>query len=134
MTKLDIDLKFGLAGEDTIFEKLKTISSPNILKTKNKYAIMDFESDDFVIELKTRRCHSNTYPDVMIGKNKIDYIMNSQKRGIIAYQFKNGDYYVEITDDVFSRLRLDMGGVERTGTKDFKKMCYYIPINLLNNF
>jgi len=134
MTKLDIDLKFGLAGEDAIFEKLKTISSPNILKTKNKYAIMDYECSDFVIELKTRRVNSNTYPDVMIGKNKIDYIMNSPKRGIIAYQFKDGDYYAEITDELFNNLRLDMGGVERTGTNDFKKMCYYIPINLLNNF
>ena len=134
MNQLEKDLKFGLCGEKNIYEKLKTISSSKISKTLNKFAIMDFESDDFVIELKTRRIKSNTYPDIMIGVNKINYIRNSIKRGIIAYQFKDGDYYVEITDDVFNKLRLDIGGVERAGTNDIKKMCYYIPTNILKKF
>ena len=134
MNQLEKDLKFGLCGEKNIYEKLKTISSSKISKTLNKFAIMDFESADFVIELKTRRIKSNTYPDIMIGVNKINYIRNSIKRGIIAYQFKDGDYYVEITDDVFNKLRLDIGGVERAGTNDIKKMCYYIPTNILKKF
>ena len=134
MNQLEKDLKFGLCGEKNIYEKLKTISSSKISKTLNKFAIMDFESDDFVIELKTRRIKSNTYCDIMIGVNKINYIRNSIKRGIIAYQFKDGDYYVEITDDVFNKLRLDIGGVERAGTNDIKKMCYYIPTNILKKF
>ena len=134
MNQLEKDLKFGLCGEKNIYEKLKTISSSKISKTLNKFAIMDFESADFVIELKTRRIKSNTYPDIMIGVNKINYIRNSIKRGIIAYQFKDGDYYVEITDDVFNKLRLDIGGGERAGTNDIKKMCYYIPTNILKKF
>tara|TARA_R110000744_G_scaffold35241_3_gene81890 strand:+ start:1776 stop:2180 length:405 start_codon:yes stop_codon:yes gene_type:complete len=134
MNQLEKDLKFGLCGEKNIYEKLKTISSSKISKTLNKFAIMDFESDDFVIELKTRRIKSNTYCDIMIGVNKINYIRETKRRGIIAYQFKDGDYYVEITDDVFNKLRLDIGGVERAGTNDIKKMCYYIPTNILKKF
>ena len=134
MNQLEKDLKFGLCGEKNIYEKLKTISSKKIKKTLNKFAVMDFECADFVIELKTRRVKSNTYPDIMIGVNKINYIRKTKRRGIIAYQFKDGDYYVEITDDVFNKLRLDIGGVERAGTNDIKKMCYYIPTNILKKF
>lgn len=134
MNQLEKDINFGLFGEALIFEKLKLISSPNISKTLDKFAVMDFECDKFCMELKTRRINSTTYYDTMIGKNKIDYIRTSTKRGIIAYQFRDGDYYAEITDEIFSKLDLRMGGVERMGTSDVKKLCYYIPNELLIKF
>lgn len=86
------DYAQGIKNEAKIFDKLKKIDE-NVKKPLNKMNIVDFYSDMYLYELKTRNNRLNTFPTTIVGFNKINYADKVNKPLIIIFSFTDGDYY-----------------------------------------
>ena len=128
LEKLQLDRKFGFGSENSNIEILRTFLGCPDLKQNSQFDLFDYESDEYLIELKTRRCKSNTYSDTMIPKNKIDFCKTANKTIYFFFQFVDGLYYWKY--DKLTNLRLDNGGRSDRGHDEIKKY-YYIPCNYL---
>jgi hypothetical protein len=117
---------FGLKGElacnDLICEQFK------VKKNISRWATFDFESDECLVELKTRRIKSTQYKDVMMNAPKIDKARETDKKVIFVYNFLDGLYYWEFDKSVV--LRQDLNGRSDRGIYE-EQIMYYIPINLM---
>ena len=120
------EYKYGLNGElkcnDLICNKF------NVKKNDNRWAVFDFESDEYLIELKTRRCKSTQYKDVMMNAPKINKARETDKKVIFVYNFIDGIYYWEYDKSV--ELRNDLNGRMDRGIYE-EQIMYYIPIHLM---
>ena len=90
------DIYFGLKSEENVIEYLKK-DFPDIVKTPTTSHPYDFittcDNKTTYFELKTRRCNSFTYPDTMIGFNKIQFANqpeNVDKEFIFLFKFVDG--------------------------------------------
>ena len=91
----------------------------------------DFVSPTRKIELKTRTCLVDTYPDLMIGANKIAEARrnHNQRDHIFCFKFADGSVYYWIYDPaVFLPARI--GGRTDRGM-DERKEHFFIPTNVL---
>jgi len=127
--KLNKDLEFGCNKEKELLQKLKTLD-PDILFTK-KFCCYDYESDNTIIELKSRRNKYNKYPTTMIGNNKIKNFLSLDKDVYLVFSFTDGIYYVKCDDELIKKCDICKGGRYDRGRPEVKEYCY-IPINLLN--
>ena len=66
----------------------------------------------------------------MIGKNKIDYLLNNKKKGILLYNYLDGLYFVEINKENVNRFNLGKGGRWDRGREEVSDI-YYIPVEML---
>jgi hypothetical protein len=122
----NIDLLFGFKSENILLNKIKKLYGQNIKKT-NMYHIFDYENENYLIELKTRRIFYNQYKDIMIGLNKLKFAETSEKKCIFLWKMKNGLYMWEFNKNNYS---VRMGGRCDRGI-DERKMCGYIDTKLL---
>jgi hypothetical protein len=120
------EYKYGLKGEIECSELI--CNQFNVKKNSNRYAVFDFESDEYLVELKTRRCKSTQYKDVMMNAPKINKAQKTDKKVIFVYNFLDGIYYWEFDKNV--ELRHDMNGRMDRGMYE-EQIMYYIPINLM---
>ena len=116
--------------EDDLFSKIKGVYGHNLCKTSNMCR-WDYESDDVLVELKSRRNKYSAYPTTMIGKGKIDAMLKSDKRSFCVFNFTDGVYSVEITPDIIEKFELRQGGRWDRGRPELNQY-YYIPIKLLS--
>ena len=117
---------FGFMGELACSDLI--CSKFNVKRNLNKWAVFDFESNDCLVELKTRRCNSTKYADVMMNKPKIDIAKLTDQRVIFVFNFLDGAYYWEFDKSV--ELRHDMNGRKDRGVYE-EQIMYYIPTNLM---
>ena len=123
------DFDFGKKSEEELYSLIKDTFDPNLKPSADKYALFDFESPNTSVELKTRRCASNTYPDTMIGLNKIEYAnKNSDKTIIFCFRFTDGLYYFKHQEEYDYNVKY--GGRYDRGRKEVKKYCYIKRENL----
>ena len=61
LEKLQIDRKFGFGSEDANAETFRAFLNCPDLKQKSQFELFDYESQEYLIELKTRRCKSSKY-------------------------------------------------------------------------
>ena len=100
----DKDLQMGFEAEQKMLPKLCDYFGETIHKDLNCNALIDFFNYDktLYIELKSRRIKFGDYPDMMIGKNKLDYFKAINKEGnkkfYVVINAYNGDYIAEIDD------------------------------------
>jgi hypothetical protein len=87
------DEKFGEAEEKKLEGLFRKVFCPKLKKTTFKYASFDFESEDVVIELKSRRCAKDTYPTSMIGCNKIQKMECEKRMCFIVFNHTDGVYF-----------------------------------------
>jgi hypothetical protein len=125
------DISFGLGKEITFLNKLHLKFGDDITQSKNKYSPYDFINDEYVIELKSRRCLKNTYDTTMILFNKVEKLKTFNKKILLCFSFIDQDcYYLYDDNDEFI--------VKRGGRKDRNCFEYnqylYIPVNLLKDF
>jgi hypothetical protein len=117
---------FGLKGElacnDLICEQFK------VKKNSDRWAVFDYESDECLVELKTRRIKSTQYKDVMMNAPKINKAKETNKKVIFIYNFLDGLYYWEFDKNI--TLRQDLNGRSDRGFYE-EQIMYYIPINLM---
>jgi hypothetical protein len=130
LKKFKDDFIFGLAQEDVLLEVIKKKFGNDIIKTKER-SIFDYESDNILVELKSRRVKKDTYPDTMIGINKINFASKSDKEVYFAFQFTDNLYYWKYDKDELLNFR--GGGRSDRGKNEYKQYCY-IPIKLLSLF
>ena len=123
------DLDYGFKAEDDLFSKIKENYGENICKTA-KNCRVDYESEDVLIELKSRRNTYSKYPTTMISKSKIDYMLKSGKKSICLFNFTDGVYNIEITENIVRQFELREGGRWDRGRPEMSQY-YYIPIELL---
>ena len=98
MTKSD-DLKMGADGEDFVKPLLEKYFNTT-LKNKWKYCLIDFEDDERVVEVKTRRVGINTYPTIYIPQYKLDYVKENNKTFFACFNLYDGVYIFNITENI----------------------------------
>jgi len=98
----DKDLQMGAEAEQKILPKLCDYFGETIYKDPWVNALIDFYNYDktLYVELKSRRIKFGDYPDMMIGKNKLDYFKAINKEGdkkfYVVINAYNGDYICEV--------------------------------------
>tara|TARA_R100000935_G_scaffold15780_1_gene31584 strand:- start:7375 stop:7761 length:387 start_codon:yes stop_codon:yes gene_type:complete len=124
------DMDFGLKSETNLYTLIKDTFDEELTPTEDHFAIFDFESPKTLVELKTRKCASTTYPDTMIGLNKIEYAnKNNDKTIIFCFSFTDGLYYFKHQEEYNYNVRY--GGRFDRGRKEVKKYCYIKRENLI---
>lgn len=127
-------------NQDEEYGKLKEIELINIIRkdlndssldhTLNKYSFIDFHSSIYIVELKSRRCRKNCYWDTMISKDKIDKMINDDRKSFIYFNFIDGLFNIEITDKNIQKFRLSCGGRCDRDRVELNQY-YFIPVNML---
>ena len=123
------DLEYGIESEDNLYEKIKTLYGDDISKT-SQYCRCDYESENKMIELKTRRNKYAQYPTTMIPASKIAYMLNSEKECFCLFHFTDGLYSVKIDSYIVGEFDLRQGGRYDRGKPELNSY-YFIPIGLL---
>lgn len=110
------DVKDGLNAEIECKERLENIFGK--LESSDRYCFYDFSNDEYLIELKSRKCNHDTYPTAMINHPKIIKWKTNypNKKFISAFLYKDGLYYWEYNVDELSHIgttgRTDRGCIE----------------------
>lgn len=126
------DLSFGLNKELSEISKIKNKFSKS-LKPTNNFFVFDYVSPECYVELKSRRNKLNTYPDTMVGKNKMDYAETVVDRPVyFVFSFIDGLYYWKYNQDDIQHgnVRFDIGGRCDRGKYEYKDYAY-IQTNIL---
>ena len=105
ISRLNNDLSFGLQSEENNFNIFKEFLNCRDLQQTKKGAIFDYESSEYLVELKTRKCLSTTYGDTMIGINKLNYCKDKGKETYFCFQFQDGLFYWKYALEDESKLR-----------------------------
>lgn len=119
------DRKMGQFNE----KKLKSILDKRfgvLTKKTERFSIIDFENDKYLVELKSRKISSSHYPTTIIGYNKIEEFLRSGKKCYAVFHFTdNKTLYYKITNKKIKGL--EIGYV-------YDKKHLFIPIKLLKTF
>ena len=118
------DLEFGLNAEIILKNTLE--NEFGFLNQLDKYNPFDYENDDYLIELKSRRINHNKYPTAMVNLSKILKTNNSNKQRVIVFNYMDG-LYKWIVDDNYNA---GIGGRNDRGLSEYSEMAY-IDINNL---
>jgi len=121
------DLKFGLSSEEKMLFRIREIFGKDIERT-GLYDIFDYENKTYQIELKTRRCKSTDYYDIMIGLNKLEIAETTEnKKSIFLWKMNDGLYMWEFNKNQYT---IRMGGTNRRGRNE-RKYCGFVPMKYL---
>jgi hypothetical protein len=118
------DLTFGLGAEIQIKKILE--EKYGKLIQLDKYNPFDYENENYLIELKSRRINHNKYPTAMLNLSKIHRTSNSDKIRIVIFNYKDGIYEWIVNDNYTTGI----GGRNDRGLKEYSKMAY-IDVNNL---
>jgi len=118
-------------GEKKEVELLSTLEKKfNKLKITTGFCLYDYFNDEVLIELKSRRIPHNKYPSAMMGLNKINFFLKSNKKCYCYFNYTDGLYYFEVNKESVSKCIKGIGGRNDRGEKERYKMLY-IPSSLL---
>lgn len=121
------DLQLGLSSEEKMLFRIKEMYGEDIERT-GLYDIFDYENETYQIELKTRRCKSTDYYDIMIGLNKLEIAETTKnKKSIFLWKMVDGLFMWEFNKKQFS---IRLGGTCRRGY-DERKYCGFVPMKYL---
>jgi len=133
------DLSFGTMNEQKVLRYLNKRKRFNgsLRKTENQYETFDFENDNYICELKSRRVPSKRYPTAMCGLNKVKDIRKYPNKKIRFYfLFTDGLYYWDYKKNTAGSLIENewfcaLGGRSDRG-KDEHTMMLHIKRDYLN--
>jgi hypothetical protein len=125
------DLSFGLKKEITELERIKNRFSKSLKRT-NTFFEFDYVSPECYVELKSRRNKLNTYPDTMVGKNKMDYAETADRPVYFVFSFIDGLYFWKYNkeDITNNNVIFRVGGRSDRGRDEYKDYAY-ISTNIL---
>lgn len=125
------NVKYGLSQENEVLNILKDhFKIPNLRKTVNIYSTMDFTSEDYEFELKSRKFEYNKYPTTIIGDNKIQYAATHHKTIIFVFKFTDGIYFIKYDKNLFKDFITRNETIFRDNKTEKKYNCH-IPIEKL---
>ena len=119
------DLDFGMKKEISEIEKIRSKFSKT-LKPTNNFFVFDYVSSECYVELKSRRNKLNTYPDTMVGVNKLDYAKIADRPVYFVFSFIDGLYYWKYNQDDIQNgnVRFSVGGRCDRGKNEYKDYAY----------
>jgi hypothetical protein len=118
------DLQFGLTAELDVKNNLE--NEFGSLTQLDKYNPFDFENDEYLIELKSRRINHNQYPTTMVNLSKLKRTENTTKQRVIVFNYMDGLYKWTVDDNYTTGI----GGRCDRGLDEYSQMAY-IDINNL---
>ena len=124
------DRNFGCSKEISLLGAIQNRFGRALAVSPGRFASYDYVCSSCVVELKTRRCKQDTYPDTMVGANKIEKMLLENRRTYCVFSYVDGELFVEITPDSVKQFRLSAGGRRDRGHNE-QQMYYFIPVNLL---
>jgi hypothetical protein len=106
------DMEFGFKEEIRIKSILEEYFGE--LKVLDKYNSFDYENEEYLIELKSRRIPHNKYDTAMVNYSKILRTSNINKKRVIIFNYSDGLFYWYINNDydIGKGGRNDRGEVE----------------------
>jgi hypothetical protein len=122
------DKNYGDQKEEELLPVL--IKKFGELKKLNRYSVFDFEGENVLIELKSRKCSINKYKETIVGKNKIDKGIIQTKEVYFFFNFDEGLYYWKLDHNLIGKVRFGEGGRRDRGRPEIKEYCY-IPCEIL---
>lgn len=131
--KFNKDYHYGKVKEELVLPLIQKEFDDTLTCSSNTYAICDYVGDKCNVELKSRRCSLHSYPDTMISKSKIDYLLKQNKKGYCVFSFYDGVVWIEITPETVSSFRTNKGGRCDRGKVETNDYCY-IPTTALKRF
>ena len=131
------DYNFGICSESEVLDKLREHFHANLEIIEYKFSLFDFQAQDILVELKTRKCTKNKYESTMIGCNKL---IDAEKKIKdipnlkIYYVFRFTDCltYWQFTPDKMKQLPIRKGGRNDRNKKE-EGLYFYIDIKDLIN-
>jgi hypothetical protein len=88
------DYIYGIHKENESFSKLQKQFGKTLKKVKGKYSRFDFEGENMLVELKSRRCSVKKFRDTMVGLNKLEYARKHPEKDIyFCFNFEEGLFY-----------------------------------------
>jgi len=122
------DYNFGITQEKTLLPTLQKKFGETLSRATNKYCRYDFHNDSCLIELKSRRCKSTTYPTTMIGENKLQMAKRQEKDVYFCFGFTDGLFYHKYNPE--TEYHIQSGGRWDRGKSEISNYVY-IPIEQL---
>jgi len=121
---------FGIEQEEKLKTKLEDFFNVDLIQ-KDRYAPFDFFSNngDLQLELKSRKCKSNTYPTTLINKSKLGKVGDVETYFI--FNFLDGVYYIKYDEKVFNTFKETETYTKNCDFSKGKRINIEIPVNLL---
>ena len=131
------DYNYGINSENQIIQQLSEHFHCNLKMIEYKYSLFDFEGENILIELKTRKCTKEFYQSTMIGCNKLidaNEKIKSLPNLKIYYVFRFTDCltYWEYSLEKMNQLPIRKGGRNDRNKKE-EGLYFYIDIKDLIN-
>jgi hypothetical protein len=125
------DRKFGRENEVNLKGRLSGFFKTE-LKELNRYNPFDFEGDNILIELKSRRGSLNQFETTIVGYNKIEHASRKNKDCYFVFNFPEGVYYWKYEKELIGgEVRIGKCGRFDRGRAEVKDYAF-IPVKLLN--
>jgi hypothetical protein len=121
------DLKFGFSKEAEILPILKEFFGEESLeKTKDTFAVYDFQGANTRYELKSRRNAHNKYLTTIVPVSK-----SATENVVFVFGFTDGLFYIKYDSELFSKFNIKEVSVYRDGVMGRPKKHFEIPVSLL---
>jgi len=127
--QLEKDLKFGLSEEKKVIIKLENYFNIK-LKQNTLYSTIDFENENYLFELKSRRINHNQYYTAFISKNKIDYFEKSKKQCYVVWNYLDGIFYLKYEKELFKKFKITEDTIKKDNIEK-TTLNYKIPYKYL---
>jgi len=124
------DETYGLSKEQELYSKFKELHGDTLKKTVGQYNSFDFENDETVLELKSRRITKNRYNETMVSLSKVKKAGYEKRNVYFYFNFTDGLYRWKYDPVEVKTFRCDKGGRCDRGRREINNYCY-IPVKNL---
>jgi hypothetical protein len=131
---LAADLAFGTMNEEQKQGALERCFMEKLTKDANKWALFDFynEARTVYVEMKSRNNKHDTYPTTIVGRNKIAFCTDPNKKYYFVFVFQDGIYYIQYDKAVFDAFECaDFVRNTRCDYQDRVSPYVFIPVSAL---
>tara|TARA_R110000803_G_scaffold11657_1_gene34674 strand:- start:1326 stop:1766 length:441 start_codon:yes stop_codon:yes gene_type:complete len=120
------DNTFGHEREKLVVKYLNEngFQEDNFKLFNYKYSTYDMRNNQYIAELKSRRCLKETYPDTMVGYNKIKEAEEEKSDKIYRFYFLFNDFKLYYWDFKEGEYEIRRGGRHDRGRAEVKMYAY----------
>jgi len=121
------EYKHGSEEEAKVLPVIRDYFQRDIERFSKKFSKHDFQCPDYTYELKSRRVKRDTFPDTIIGYNKVQEL---SKPLVLLYNFTDYLCYCEYDPVIFEDYKKELFGRLDRPTNE-AKIHIHIPIDSL---
>ena len=132
------DYNFGINSDCEVLQKLRAHFNPHLEIIDYKFSLYDYECENLLIELKSRKCSKDFYDSTIIGCKKLIDAANKQSlrsdlKIYFVFRFIDCITYWEFSSIKMKTLKIQTGGRSDRGRKE-QGLYFHIPNKDLINF